>query len=137
MRCRADWLCLDIIIFITFLIYTYYYYYYYDFFLCVLLVFQIGLPQLKEMFNAEHISMDVLVDMTHDSLKDIGVTAYGHRHKILRGIKDLQARIPERKKTKAGGKPPFNGSSLLLYLFSEYMFIFSALYMKCVFYSCL
>lgn len=56
------------------------------------------------VFSAEHISMDVLVEMTHDSLKDIGVGAYGHRHKILRGIKDLQARIPERKKHKTNGK---------------------------------
>ena len=55
------------------------------------------------VFAAEHISMDVLVEMTHDSLKDIGVSAYGHRHKILRGIKDLQARIPERKKHKNAG----------------------------------
>lgn len=47
--------------------------------------------------------MDILVEMTHDSLKDIGVSAYGHRHKILRGIKDLQARIPERKKAKGAG----------------------------------
>ncbi|XP_067936599.1 poly [ADP-ribose] polymerase tankyrase-1-like isoform X2 [Watersipora subatra] len=61
---------------------------------------EIGLPQLMTVFAAEHISMDVLVEMTHDSLKDIGVSAYGHRHKILRGIKDLQARIPERKKHK-------------------------------------
>ena len=55
------------------------------------------------LFSAEHISMDVLVEMSHESLKDIGVSAYGHRHKILRGIKDLQARIPERKKQKTTG----------------------------------
>jgi len=56
-----------------------------------------------DMFTAERVSMDVLVEMTHESLKDIGVSAYGHRHKILRGIKDLQARIPERKKQKPTG----------------------------------
>lgn len=48
--------------------------------------------------------MDILCEMTHDSLKDIGVSAYGHRHKILRGIKDLQARIPEKKKVKGAGE---------------------------------
>lgn len=57
-----------------------------------------------DAFSAEHISMDILIEMTHESLKDIGVSAYGHRHKILRGIKDLQARIPERKKTKGSGR---------------------------------
>lgn len=64
---------------------------------------QTGLPQLLSLFSAEHISMDVLVEMTHESLKDIGVSAYGHRHKILRGIKELQARIPERNKQKTTG----------------------------------
>jgi len=44
--------------------------------------------------------MDVLIEMTHESLKDIGVSAYGHRHKILRGIKELGARVPDRRKTK-------------------------------------
>ncbi|KAF6040293.1 TNKS2 [Bugula neritina] len=61
---------------------------------------EIGLGHMMDMFTAERVSMDVLVEMTHESLKDIGVSAYGHRHKILRGIKDLQARIPERKKQK-------------------------------------
>lgn len=55
--------------------------------------------------------MDVLVEMTHESLKDIGVSAYGHRHKILRGIKDLQARIPERRKQKGSGKVHYSVSA--------------------------
>lgn len=32
--------------------------------------------------------MDVLIDMGHDELKDIGVHAYGHRHKIIKGAKE-------------------------------------------------
>lgn len=33
--------------------------------------------------------MDVLVEMGHDELKDIGISAYGHRHKILKRLERL------------------------------------------------
>ena len=33
--------------------------------------------------------MDVLMDMSHDNLASIGITAFGHRHKILRKVKEL------------------------------------------------
>lgn len=39
-----------------------------------------GLESLQEMFNKEQITVDVLAEMGHDELKDIGVTAYGHRY---------------------------------------------------------
>ncbi len=35
--------------------------------------------------------MDILVEMGHDELKDIGINAYGHRHKILKGVEKLIA----------------------------------------------
>ena len=34
------------------------------------------------------ITMDVLVDMHHEALKEIGVDAYGARHKILKKVKE-------------------------------------------------
>lgn len=37
----------------------------------------------------ERITMDVLVDMTHEDLQSIGVTAFGDRHRILRSVKEL------------------------------------------------
>ena len=40
----------------------------------------IGLPQLLDIFEREQISMDILVEMGHDELKDVGITAYGHRY---------------------------------------------------------
>ncbi|XP_013391608.1 tankyrase-1 isoform X2 [Lingula anatina] len=49
----------------------------------------IGLDQLKDIFEREQITMDILVEMRHDELKDIGINAYGHRHKILKGIEKL------------------------------------------------
>lgn len=49
----------------------------------------VQLESLVEIFQKEHITMDVLVEMTSDDLQSIGVTAFGHRHKILRRVKEL------------------------------------------------
>ena len=46
---------------------------------------------LKEIFDKEQITMDILVEMGHDELKDVGINAYGHRHKILKGVEKLIA----------------------------------------------
>ncbi len=35
------------------------------------------------------ISLDVLADMGHEELKEIGINAYGHRHKLIKGIERL------------------------------------------------
>lgn len=35
--------------------------------------------------------MDVLIEMGPDQLKEIGINAYGHRHKILKGVKERLA----------------------------------------------
>ena len=32
--------------------------------------------------------MDVLVDMGHEELKEVGIVAYGHRHKLLKAVKE-------------------------------------------------
>jgi len=49
----------------------------------------IGLSCLQDIFDKEQITMDILVEMGHDELKDIGISAYGHRHKILKRIERL------------------------------------------------
>lgn len=49
----------------------------------------IGLEQLRDIFEKEQITMDILVEMGHDELKDIGINAYGHRHKILKGLEKM------------------------------------------------
>lgn len=35
------------------------------------------------------ISLDVLADMGHEELKEIGINAYGHRHKLIKGVERL------------------------------------------------
>lgn len=49
----------------------------------------LGLDFLLETLSREHITMDILAEMGHEELKQIGVAAYGHRHKILKGVEKL------------------------------------------------
>lgn len=49
----------------------------------------LGLEHLVELFEKEHISLDILAEMSHEELKHIGVNAYGHRHRLLKGIEKL------------------------------------------------
>ena len=49
----------------------------------------IGLEFLSETLTREHITLDILAEMGPEELKQIGVTAYGHRHKILKAIENL------------------------------------------------
>jgi len=51
----------------------------------------LGLSQLRDIFEKEQITMDILVEMGHDELKDIGISAYGHRHKIIKRLEKLAA----------------------------------------------
>lgn len=45
------------------------------------------------------ITLDVLVEMGHKELKEIGINAYGHRHKIIKGVERFisgpQSECPE------------------------------------------
>ena len=43
--------------------------------------------QYLELFEAEEISLDVLAEMTHPELKELGIKAYGHRHRLLRAAR--------------------------------------------------
>ncbi|CAH8442466.1 unnamed protein product [Schistosoma turkestanicum] len=46
----------------------------------------LGLGQLVELFEKELVTMDILLEMGHEELKELGVTVYGHRHKIIKGV---------------------------------------------------
>uniref|UniRef100_A0A182PQV5 Poly [ADP-ribose] polymerase n=1 Tax=Anopheles epiroticus TaxID=199890 RepID=A0A182PQV5_9DIPT len=49
------------------------------------------LEHLIDLFEREQITMDILAEMGHEDLKQVGVSAYGFRHKILKGIATLRA----------------------------------------------
>ena len=51
----------------------------------------LGLEQLRDIFEREQITMDIVMEMGHEELKDIGINAYGHRHKILKGVEKIIA----------------------------------------------
>ena len=44
---------------------------------------------MREIFEREQVSVDILSDMGHEDLKQIGITAYGHRHKLIKGLEKL------------------------------------------------
>ena len=69
----------------------------------------IGLEFLTEILTREHITMDILAEMGHEELKQIGVTAYGHRHKLLKGIEKLL--ISSAASSSSSGISSSNGSS--------------------------
>ena len=43
----------------------------------------------REVFDREQISVDILSEMGHEDLKQIGISAFGHRHKLIKGIEKL------------------------------------------------
>lgn len=51
------------------------------------------MEQLCELFEREQITLDILAEMSHDDLKQVGVSAYGYRHKIIKGIEKLNSSI--------------------------------------------
>uniref|UniRef100_W5MFT8 Poly [ADP-ribose] polymerase n=1 Tax=Lepisosteus oculatus TaxID=7918 RepID=W5MFT8_LEPOC len=51
----------------------------------------LGLEHLLDIFEREQITLDVLVEMGHKELKEIGINAYGHRHKVIKGVERLIA----------------------------------------------
>ncbi|XP_053307185.1 poly [ADP-ribose] polymerase tankyrase-2 isoform X1 [Spea bombifrons] len=49
----------------------------------------LGLDHLIDIFEREQITLDVLIEMGHKEFKEIGINAYGHRHKIIKGVERL------------------------------------------------
>lgn len=47
------------------------------------------MEHLIEIFEREQITLDILAEMEHEDLKQIGITAYGYRHKLIKGMEKL------------------------------------------------
>ena len=45
---------------------------------------------IKEKFVKEHITLDLLKTMNFDHLGKIGITSFGHKHRIITEIKKLK-----------------------------------------------
>ena len=49
----------------------------------------------SKLFEREQINMEILAEMNHDQLKEIGVSTYGARYKILKGIEKLYKEVKD------------------------------------------
>ena len=54
-------------------------------------IYSLSLEQLREIFEREQVSVDILSEMGHEDLKQIGITAFGHRHKLIKGLEKLMS----------------------------------------------
>ena len=48
----------------------------------------IEMEHFAELFEKEHLTVDILSEMGHTGLKEIGVLTYGDRHRILKSVSD-------------------------------------------------
>lgn len=76
-----------------------------------LYICSLQLDHLIDLFEREQITLEILAEMGHEDLKQVGISAYGFRHKILKGIAHLRA-------TTGLGLMP-NPGTLLVDLLSE------------------
>ena len=45
---------------------------------------------IKEKFAKEQVTLDLLKTMNHDHLGKIGITSFGHKHRIITEVKKLK-----------------------------------------------
>ena len=63
---------------------------------------ELGLERYAEAFEENELDIDLLIDLSDADLKDLGVTAMGHRKKLLRAIEALSATsTPEKDNGEA------------------------------------
>src|SRR5260370_3510898 len=73
---------------------------------------QLGLEQYEPAFRDNEVDGDVLPDLTAEDLIAIGVTAVGHRRKLLSAIAAIGAAPPPAVVTAARPPPPLSAPVL-------------------------
>lgn len=73
----------------------------------------LNLEHLLDIFEREQITLDILAEMSHEDLKQIGISAYGFRHKLIKGMERLMASCSGLWST------PSNPGTLLVDLLSD------------------
>ena len=58
----------------------------------------LGLGKYEAAFRENEIDETVLASLTHENLKELGVTALGHRLKLLDAIAALRANTRQRRR---------------------------------------
>lgn len=74
----------------------------------------LGLEHLLELFEREQISLDILAEMGHEDLKQVGISAYGYRHKLIKGMEKLLNSAAATLR-----QPSVNSGTLLVDLLAE------------------
>lgn len=46
------------------------------------------LEHLAEIFRKQEVTLKMIPELTHDNLKDMGISKFGHRHKLLKVVSD-------------------------------------------------
>lgn len=69
------------------------------------------LSHLLDIFERELITLEILYEMGHEDLKQIGVIPYGYRHKIMKGIRQLRQ--------SEGCNVPVNQGTILVDLLTD------------------
>lgn len=77
----------------------------------------VGLPQYTAMFVRECITVDMLADMEHTHLMELGVTAYGHRHRLIKAAQQYMQKLQAGTLTSTVAAPvaPVAGGTLIQY----------------------
>jgi len=69
-----------------------------------------GFPEYEKSFVDNDVTGDVLIELNHDILKEMGVISTGKRVKLLKHIEDLKARKLPRAGTTTSGATPTSSS---------------------------
>ena len=57
-------------------------------------LFGLGLGQYAELFRDNDIDGEILRGMTADDLKELGISSFGHRRRLLAAITALRVEVP-------------------------------------------
>ncbi|XP_056006600.1 uncharacterized protein LOC130046501 [Ostrea edulis] len=69
---------------------------------------RIGEKSLIPLFSQQRITMEMLMDLNHADLREVGIDIFGQRHKILTEVARLKRERGQRNKVSRCGLHPFN-----------------------------
>ncbi|XP_056006599.1 uncharacterized protein LOC125659290 [Ostrea edulis] len=69
---------------------------------------RIGEKSLIPLFSQQRITMEMLMDLSHADLREVGIDIFGQRHKILTEVARLKRERGQRNKGSRCGLHPFN-----------------------------
>ncbi|XP_062594861.1 mucin-2-like [Saccostrea cucullata] len=69
---------------------------------------KIGEGTLISLFVKERVTMEIFVELNHADLRELGVSTFGQRHKILKAIKEYREKREKKQKKTLCKLHPFN-----------------------------